>query len=516
MMRIFSISIVTFVTLGQLFSQSVFVPHDHQVYPLLVKAEALGLVDSYALRSLPLTRSEIQQLLATVRTKQELLSTADQGLLTQMLGEFTDPAIGQTAPDESEPHLYRYEEGSTQMFFDTRIVQEVRMHRGRVGLEDETTSETSGFGYFRARFGEHLFVGASARSSLVRGEKNPQSRFDPSLGLPQVAVGSNVFTDQATGYIGLTYGVLNAYLGRMQLGWGSSAQEQLGLSALNEPMDMVRFSLDFSRARFSYFHANLQGQGDGRYLAGHRLDMLFGRNIQAGIYETVVYAGRGAQLGYLNPFVPYHIIEHQLGDRDNNTAGIDLSAVVFAGLRVSADLFVDDFSFNQSLNKFWGNKFAYNVGVHWAQPLGIKPVELSASFTHVDPYVYTHYDSLNIYAHYNASIGTRLGPNADRFVVTLVYQPLRDLRAEFFFNTSRHGQGSIFGPARPLDNYSKDFLRGTVEQRNSFGASLRYQVYRNIFAGVEAQVTERRNANLVRGQRGNEKFIRVYVDINYY
>jgi hypothetical protein len=46
--------------------------------------------------------------------------------------------------------------------------------------------------------------------------------------------------------------------------------------------------------------------------------------------------------------------------------------------------------------------------------------------------------------------------------------------------------------------------------------SLRYQLYRNIFAGVEAQVTERRNANLVRGLRGNEKFFRLYVDVNYY
>jgi len=515
-MRIFTVFILSLVTSGQLLAQAIFVPLDHQVYPLLVKGETLGLFDSYRLRVVPLTRSETLQLLRELQAKREALSSADQDVLAQMIGEFTDPAIGEEAAPESEPHLYRYEEGESQLFLDTRGVQEIRFHRGRVGVEDETISETTAFGSLRVRFGDHLFIGASARSSLVRGEKNPQSRFDPSLGTPQVAVGQSVFTDQAMGYVGVRYGMWSAYAGRMQMGWGSGLQEQLGLSARNEPMDLIRFSLDFSRARFSYVHANLQGQGNGRYLAGHRLDILFGRNIQLGIYETVVYAGRGAQFGYLNPFVPYHFMEHQLGDRDNNTAGIDLSALIVSGLRLSAELFVDDFSFNQSLSKFWGNKFAYNLNLHWAQPLGMRPVELFASFTHVDPYVYTHYDSLNVYVHYDESIGTRLGPNADRFVATLAYQPLRDLRAEISFSSSRRGRGSIFGPARPPDNYSKDFLRGTVEQRNSYGVSLRYQLYRNIFAGVEAQLTERRNANLVRGLRGNEKFFRLYVDVNYY
>jgi hypothetical protein len=516
MMRIFSISIGTLVIFGQLLAQAVFVPLDHQVYPLLVKGETLGLFHSYRLRVVPLTRTEALQLLKELRAKHEALSAADQDLLAQMIGELTDPAIGEEAAPESEPHLFRYDEGDSQIFLDTRGIQEFRLHRGRVGLEDETISETAGIGYLRARFGDHVCIGASARSSLVRGEKNPQSRFDPSLGTPQVAVGQSLFTDQATGYVGIRYGVLGAYAGRMQMGWGSSLQEQLGLSARNEPMDMVRFSLDFSRVRFSYFHANLQGQGNGRYLAGHRLDILFGRNIQAGMYETVVYAGRGAQLGYLNPFVPYHIMEHQLGDLDNNTAGVDVAVVLVPGVRASAELFVDDFSFNQSLGGFWGNKFAYNLGLHWAQPFGIKPLELLAQYTHVDPYVYTHYDSLNIYAHYDASIGSRLGPNADRYLVSLAYQPLRDVRAELFYSGTRQGQGTIFGPVRPADNYSKHFLRGTVEQRSMIGLNLRYQFYRNIFLGFEGWLTKRRNANLLPGRRASEQYLRLYLDLNYY
>jgi hypothetical protein len=497
-------------------AQSVFVPLDHQVYPLLVKGETLGLFDSYRLRVLPATRTEILKLLREMSQKKENFSFADRGLLDQMLEEFTDPAIGEPATDESEPHLYRYEEGRTQIFLDSRGVEEIRVNSGRVGMEDETISETIAAGYLRASFGDHVFVGASARTSMLVGKKNPESHFDPAQGLPQVAVGKSVFTDQATGYVGVDYSMFHLFAGRMNLGWGSGLQEQLGVSTLNEPMDMVRFSLDFSRFRFSYFHANLQGLGQGRYLAAHRLDVLFGKNIQGGFYETVVYAHRGAQLSYLNPFVPYNIIEHQQGDLDNKAVGADISAIIVPGVRVYGELFVDDFSINKSITEYWGNKLAYNIGCHWAKPMDIEPVELFATYTRVDPFVFTHYDSLNVYTHYDASIGAKLGPNADRYSLGIAYQPHRDLRAEVSYFSTRHGTGTIAGPFRPADGYSKNFLTGTIETQTSIDLRVRYQLYRYIFASVEAQLTDHQNVNLVSGLNANENFFRVSLDVNYY
>ncbi len=512
--RIFFISL-SLLGGGIASAQSVFVPLDHQVYPLLVKGETLGLFDSYRMRVLPLTRSEVAKLLGEMRKRSEPLSTADKELLQQMVGEFTDPAIGELAKPESELHIYRFEEGDAQIFLDARGIQEFRFQRGRAGLEDETISETIGIGYLRASFSKHVFIGASARSSLVRGEKNAQSRFDPSQGLPQVAVGKNLFKDQATGYVGVHYGVLNLFAGRTYLGWGSGLQEQLGLSTQNEPMDMVRFSLDFDRVRFSYFHASLQGQGQGRYLAGHRLDFLLGRNVQAGLYETVLYAGRGVQLGYLNPFVPYHIMEHQLGDLDNNMIGLDFSAVISTGLRVFGEIFIDDLNWTRSIFNYWGNKLAYQAGFHWAAPFELKPLELRASYTRVDPWVYTHTDSLNVYVHYDASIGARIGPNADRYQLAVAIRPHRNWRGELSYESVRRGRGNVRVAHRPEEGEQKRFLEGLLEHEQRLAASVRWQVARDVFTGTEVSFTIRRNANLKPGVNAHEKFLRLYIDLNY-
>lgn len=498
-----------------LYGQEVTIPLDHQVYPLLLKGEALGLVKGYQMRLLPLTREEIRTLLTGMQKGEDQLSMADCDLLRQMRGEFTDPAIGQPAKPESEIHLYRYEEGKAQIFVDLRGIQSVQLNRQRIGLPDETVLETSAFGSIRARFGNHIFVGAQARNSMARGINDEESRFDVSRGETQVAVGGSVFTDQATGYVAVSFGLFKAFLGRMEFGWGSGIQDQLGLSSRNEPMDQVRMNLEFERFRFSYVHANLQGIGFQRYLAGHRLDILFSESFQAGVYETVVYAGRGPEFEYLNPFLPYQIMEHQLGDRDNNTFGFDLTAALGKGVKAYAEVFVDDYSFNRSLATYWGNKLAYMAGVHWAEPFRIRTLELFATYTRVDPFVYTHDDTLNIYSHYGESVGSRLGPNADRYHLSGLWRPVRDFTLRMEYEYSRKGRGSVFVAHKQEEGEEKGYLAGTLETRNALRLSLRYQFTRDFFAGLNVFYTDRVNADTVPGLNGAEKSIRLFVDLNY-
>ena len=259
----------------------------------------------------------------------------------------------------------------------------------------------------------------------------------------------------------------------------------------------------------------MQGIADKRYIAGHRLDFALNSWLHLGIYETVVYGGRGAELGYLNPLVPYHIMEHQLGDRDNNMLGFDWNAFISPGVRFYGEVFVDDFSFDKSLGTYWGNKLAYLAGLHWAQPFCLKTVELFASFTRVDPFVFTHHDTLNIYSHYGASIGSRLGPNAERWRLGFAWQPLRDARWQFFYDYSRKGAGDIFTPHRPEDGESKGYLQGVLEKTHNFRLSLRHQIKRDIFAGFEITARDRKNANRIAGENRWERFARFFVNVNW-
>lgn len=491
------------------------VPLRHQVYPLLFKAEALGIFHSYELRQLPLTRAAVLKLLQATVENDEKLSTADRSLLQQMLKEFTDPAIGASAPPGSEIHLFRYEEGDAQIFVDARLQQTFLFNRNQVDLPDDNISETLAAGAMRARFGDHIFVGLEARNKMIIGEDDPEENFDPTTGRILSTVGSTAFSDQATGYVSARFGKFTVLLGRNTLSWGAGLDDRLALSAANEPVDMLQLYFDFKPFRFSSAHASLQGIAQQRYLAGHRLDFMFWPALQFGVYETLIYGGRNLELAYLNPFVPYHIIEHQLGDLDNNVLGFDLTAFPAPGIRLFGEIFIDDFSFNRSITGYWGNKFAYQAGLQWAQPFGFAIAELTASYTRVDPWVYTHDDSVNIYAHYDQSLGSRLGPNADRVQTALALQPLRDTRLVLDYRFSRHGEGNVFVAHTPEDGEEKNFLAGVIEKRHELTFVLRHQVRRDLFLGFEVQVRHRRDANLEPGQDRTERFASFFLDINY-
>ena len=488
---------------------------EHQVYPLLRKGETLRLFSSYEMRVLPLTRTVVRRLLQEMAQHKDRLSKADRRLLQQMLGEFIDPGIGEKAPRGSEIHLIRFEEGQTQLFFDLRGIQNFRFSRNRLGVEDEDVSETTLGGAVRVRFSEHLFLGMSAQNTMILGPDSLGENFNPITGIIISTTGKVGFTDQATGYLAGRWGRFGPLAGRNVIAWGSGLATQTALSRSNLPMDLLQFKLDFRTWRFSYFHGSLQGIAPQRYLAGHRLDFMFWPSFQFGLYETVVYGGRGWEMGYLNPFLPYHVMEHQLGDRDNNMLGVDFTWLPGAGWRIYGEVFFDDLSFEKPLGTYWGNKLAYLLGVHWAQPLNLRTLELFASYTRVDPWVYTHADSINIYAHYGVSIGAKLGPNADRLQLGLAWQPLRDTRWNFTYRFIRKGKGDIFTPHKPEDGLSKGFLKGVIERRQEFNLRLRQQVRRDIFLGFDLTLRHRRDADQVAGQNRWERFAAFFLDMDW-
>ncbi len=491
------------------------VPLDHQVYPFLQKAEAQQLVQGFALRVLPLSRDLVREQLQFMNAKRDKLSKADRALLAQMLAEFTDPEIGQKAPDGSEIHLLRYEEGRSQIFVDARMVQNFRFRQNRLGVEDENISETIGLGAIRGRLGKRVHFGLTARNTMTLGENETSENFDPTSGEIVSRTGAAGFRDQATGYVAAKFGHFGVLIGRNDVSWGSGNFEQLAVSSQNEPLDLIQFSFEFEKFRLTSFHGNLLGNETQRYLAGHRLDFAFWKKFQFGVYETLTYGGRDVELGYVNPFLLFHIMEHQYGDRDNNVLGFDFSWLPGAGVRIYGELFVDDFSFNKSPFTYWGNKLAYLIGGHWAQPLGLRTVELFGSYTRVDPWVYTHHLDHNIYYHYSASIGSKLGPNADRFKAGLAIQPLRDTRFEFFFRSIRKGKGDVFTAHTFEDGVEKNFLEGTLEKRREFDLRLRHQIRQDVFAGLGYLSRSRENVDLIEGQETTERYARFFLDVNY-
>ena len=496
-------------------AQFILVPVDHQVYPLLHKAETLQLIDGYALRVLPADRGTVRRFLQQIDARKDRLSRADQRLLAQMLAEFTDPAIGREADPKGERHAWRYEEDSTQIFLDFRYTQNFTSDRGRVQLADDDVSESTLGAAIRVRFSQYLFAAMQAQNSLILGQNELEENFDSLAGRVLVTTGAAGFVDQATGYLAFARGPLRILAGRSTLSWGAGLFDNLALNLHDRPTEMIRASLNYRLFRFTWFHATLAGINPLRFLGGHRLDVVLNKKLQLSLYETIVYGNRGLDFGYFNPFVPYQTVEHYLGDRDNNVIGGDLTWRPAPGWRLYGELFIDDFSLDYPLGTYYGNKFAWLLGVQRVQPFGIKNLETTLTYTRVDPYVYTHGDSINTYSHGPNSIGSRLGPNADRVRLVMALAPHRDSRWQFRYDFIRKGRGDIFSPWQKAFGRGKGFLRGTIEYRHELSLSLRQQMIKDVFAGFDLLWQVRRNAGQTAGLHATERRGRFFLDINY-
>lgn len=504
------------------FSQSANLPVGHWAYDFLDRLETKGMVRDVALRTRPLSRARLAKIIARidsrVRSDPESLSRTDRRLFEQLKGEFSDEmgdlGVGY-ASSLAEPHLVAMREDSSSVFFDALFEQRLLL---RSGLEADTTGrrlETTGGGIVRGRLHRFLAFELEARNTAISGADLVQDRFDPSLGTPQVTTGNLLFSDQARAYAVVGNRWVRLQVGRDRAQWGPGRRGSLTVSAQTPESDMFRLWAEFGPFRFTYMHAFLRSALGSKYLAAHRLDFRLGRRLFLSGTESVVYGGRSVEFQYLNPLMPYQIAEHHLGDRDNNMVSFDLTYFPVDGVKTYAELLIDDLNFDRNLIHHWGNKYGLLLGMLWADGFGIPDLDLQLEFAHVDPYVYTHLDSINTYQHYNRSIGHWLGPNADDVQLALRYRLTRDTSFELDLNQTRHGAGDINTPHQDADGSRKHFLAGTVERRRGLSVGLADQILRDVFVTMRFGWVRIANAGLQPGLRVNERRAQFGVQVNY-
>jgi hypothetical protein len=495
------IFIFALILFSNLCAQNVSVPLGHPVYPFLERLEAYNIFSPLVLRVQPINRAGVLQMLQSADSLlADYLTPAENSTLQRYVSEFTDPAIGAPASQDAEPHILRLEEDNNQIFIDALATQEFDFRRG--GSEGEKNiSRTIGGARLRGNFSNSLGFYAEAFNTLERGDEDAEEGFNPDTSETVTISGSSVFKDQALAAFYFRTKWARFEIGRNQLSWGVSPGSQLGLARQNTPVDLLRLQVNWRRFQFTYVHAHLRA-AQRRYFAGHRLDVALSKSARVGIYEGVIYAGRDMEWQYLNPLMPYHVAEHQLGDRDNNVLGVDFSFHFSRSTKFYGEIFADDLSLEFPIGEYWGNKLAYLFGAFVARPLGWRDADLRVEHTRVDPFVYTHHDSSNVYAHSGESLGSRLGPNADRVSIALAYQPHRDVRFTSSFFHDRKGRGNLFTPHRDEEGGSKGFLKGTLETANEWRAGMSVQIRRDVY--VEIAYSRRRVKNVDRVDGRNE------------
>lgn len=502
--------------------QNVNVPLDYWGYRFLDRLETKGLFKTHDLRTRPISRKTFAELVRTAQKAESqhpnLFSRTERQLFDQMQSDFRDE-LAQTGLNvqhlRHEPHLLKWAEPHGKAYFDLYGRQSIISNRGEQYQPDDLLSETTMGGILRGSLDEHAGFYVDARNAVTRGSDVKDESFDLSKGSPVVTSGPNVIRDRAIAYFIFGKPWARLELGRDEIDWGPAFHGGLTVTRNMPPAEMIRFSSRFKRFTFTSAHAFLSSSLGPKYLAAHRIDLTIIPGFYFGGSETVIYGGRDVEFAYLNPIMPYHVAEHHLGDRDNNTLSFDVTTTLIPSVKLYGEYFIDDMTSTKSLTKYFGNKFAFLVGGYWVDPLKIRNIDLRFEYARVEPFVYTHWDSINIYTHYDKIIGHWLGPNSENVFFQIGYQLSRDLRFELNLERIRKGVGRADTHSRPDVGDEKHFLGGIVENRKLAGLKLTDQIRRDFFISVSYTYSDSRNLAQIQGRKSYDHLARFVFYFNY-
>lgn len=164
-----------------------------------------------------------------------------------------------------------------------------------------------------------------------------------------------------------------------------------------------------------------------KYFASHYLGFKVLKNIQLGIFETVVF-GRdaGFELHYLNPVILYRTVEGVLGSPDNMIMGVDARWDIAKRYSLYSQFVLDEFKgaeliFNN--DDWWANKYAIQVGAKAFDFLYIKGLDINAEFNYIRPFMYSHKDYKTSWAHHHQSLAHPRGANLKEYLIHVRYSP---------------------------------------------------------------------------------------------
>ncbi len=502
--------------------QSVNVPLEHWSYQFLERMEAKGLFESFNTRVLPMSRMELAKILAQIEQRAQQpgagLSQTDRDRLEQLKGEFHEELASLEIsydPKFAERHLISWVDKDYTVHADFDLGVRLDIKRGDQYPKTERTSHTTLGGIVRGQLknslGFHVFV----RNTIHRGLESVERNFDPSRGRPINYAGKNVYTDEAIAYLVWKLPWFQLQVGRDHAKWGPGYHGSLMLSAQNPLFDIVKLTAQYRGFNFTSLHAHLNSSLGKKYLAAHRLEIKIAPWLSMAGSETVVYGNRGIEFQYLNPLMPYHVAEHHLGDRDNNTIGFDLTLFPVRNLKSYFELFIDDYTLSRSVFLYYGNKFAFLAGGVWTDPLGLSNTDLRIEYARVEPFVYTHERPINIYQNYDQCMGHWLGPNADDWFFEANFSPNRDLRISGSLEFVRKGEGQLTKPWDIPDGTRKRFLAGVVEKRQIFGLRVVDQIFRDVFLSLNAYWLNTQNLERIKGQRAFDRQVNFTLLLNY-
>lgn len=251
-----------------------------------------------------------------------------------------------------------------------------------------------------------------------------------------------------------------------------------------------------------------------KYYAMHYLAFRISPKWRAGLFEAAMFhdnnnTGKGFDISYLNPVILYRAIEHQRGDPDKMTVGLNTLFLPAPGLELYGQFLLNEFRFYDLINRTGShaNKYGWQAGVRVASDQFLPGLEVQAEINRIRPYTYAHYTvsgtyPVNSYSHQNQPLAHPLGANLNEWLIKAGFQPWPRLSAGILAQYALFGAdstGSNWGGNIFLDYHTYERETGNIVGQGvtthliNLNAWLSYELRHSLSLSLEARLRRLRS-----------------------
>jgi len=239
-----------------------------------------------------------------------------------------------------------------------------------------------------------------------------------------------------------------------------------------------------------------------KYMAGHYLSFRPRKNIEIGLFETVMFSRENTfELQYLNPIILYRTVEFFLDSPDNVLIGLNGKWNLKNRFSIYGQLILDEFKLSELKDRtgWWANKYGAQFGLKYIDAFGLDHLDIQAEYNIVRPYTYGQsreledFPELSIsnYSHYSQPLAHPLGANFKEFVLLANYPITQRLLIQGRFLLANYGSS-------PEDvNFGDDILVTSDLKPSLFNNTIGQGISTNVLQlGIDVSYEFFHNYNL--------------------
>ena len=504
------------------------VPLNHWSYPLLERLQARGVID-IDLSTRPVSRSDVAAAVSAAQSSDApppgFLSAREVWFLSRLVAEFVrgevDSPAFSTGTASASLGLgikvftqMRHGAGAVELNLwpgsapgGITLLRDVGVGAGRdvwVDVDDEAQLDVASAIGYEIWGGVEGFIGFYADTQLLLGGQDGARQVQLSS---RVRTWRGVSASSERAYVKLERPSYSIVLGRRGTAWGRSRWGRLMLSGTALTFDQLTARYEVGALSFEAMHAFLEyeelgtetdlGDAESLFLAGHRM-VVRGKWGSVGLGEAVVYSSVLPDPVYLNPLMPYYLAQHNERSNDNVLWLLDGVYHVRPGLTAYGEFVVDDLQYERWTDS--PDKYGLTLGGAWYGAVRGFDAELTAEYTNVRNWTYTHTHTEHRFAQDGLPIGFELGPDADRFRAEFVFHPAVKWSVGTTYEHARKGCGRISDPFEPGDDPEPTFPSGVVETTDRVSVELGYQSLERVAAGLGVAFESAANVGNILGK----------------